>query len=548
MSIGRRMGLGFACLLLLLVGVAALHVVESRAMSERVRAIVETNSPKSALAQAMLNQINELAVQTRTITVLTEVKDIEQAAAQLQQSLDAYRAAESDLQIRIRDVSVAPQEAELIGEIVAAAKATVPFVLRAAKEGQEGANIEATATLMGKVRPQEAIWRAKVTELAALEDQLSRASFEEAKIAQSRATHIMGAMVACALVLGCLIGWRITRSVTRPIGSVIGVAERIARGDLTSDVHPNSNDEVGRLMVAIALMQDRLRDLVGQIRASAESIDVASKEVADGNHYLSLRTEVAASNLQRTASSMEHLMGTVQQNAQAAGRANRLAVTTSEVAARGGSVVAQVVSTMQDIHDSSQRIADIIGLIDGIAFQTNILALNSAVEAARAGEQGRGFAVVAREVRNLAQRSAEAAKEIKVLIGTSVGRIEAGGRLVTEAGETMKDMVGSVEQLRGLTREISMSAEQQSSEIVQINQAIVQLDQMTQQNAALVEESSAAASSLNDEAHRLWEAVTVFQLDANNALESSRQALLKTQPQALKSGAALVERRALIPT
>lgn len=507
------MALGFVCLLGLLVAVAALHVIESRATGERLRTIVELNNPKSSLAQSMLNHINELAVQTRTITILTDVKDISREVAKLEGALVAYRQVEEQLGEYIRASSASPREETLLREISDAAKSTVPFVMRAAKEGQEGANIEATMTLMDKVRPQEAIWRTKVADLVTLEEELSRAGYEEAKAEQVRASLVMAGLVALALALGALVAWRITRSVTHPVARVIGVAERIAKGDLTSAIELDSRDEIGRLLVAIASMQERLRDLVGQIRESVDSIEIASKEVADGNMDLSRRTEVTASSLQQTAASMEHLMDTVQQNAQAAGHANQLAADASQVASRGGAVVNQVVATMQEIHASSRKISDIIGVIDGIAFQTNILALNAAVEAARAGEQGRGFAVVASEVRTLAQRSAQAAKEIKALIGSSVDRVEVGGRLVGDAGATMTEIVDSVQRFASIMGEISSAASEQSSGIGEIKQAITQLDYMTQQNAALVEQSSAAAASLKDQAQTLSQTVTVFKLE-----------------------------------
>ncbi|GKS74472.1 methyl-accepting chemotaxis protein [Acidovorax sp. SUPP950] len=513
LSIGQRMALGFVFVLGLLIAVAGLHVVESRATGSRLRTIVENNNPKSSLAQSMLNHINELAVQARTITLLTDTKDIALEVQALEAALAAYGRIETHLEGRIGESSMSPQEDVLLREIAQAARATVPLVRRAAKEGQEGANIEATMTLMEKVRPQEAVWRRKVAELVALEEELNRSGYEQAQAAQSRAGWLMGGLVVLALVVGALVAWRITRSVTRPVAKVVAVAERIAQGDLTSAIELDARDEVGRLLLAILSMQDRLRDLVGQIRVSVDSIEIASKEVADGNMDLSRRTETTASSLQQTAASMAHLMGTVQQNAQAAGHANQLASDASQVALRGGAVVSQVVATMQEIHESSRRIADIIGVIDGIAFQTNILALNAAVEAARAGEQGRGFAVVASEVRTLAQRSAQAAKEIKSLIGSSVDRVGVGGRLVGEAGATMTDIVESVQRFTNIMREISSAAHEQSSGIGEINRAITQLDHMTQQNAALVEESSATAAGLRGQAQALSRTVTVFKLE-----------------------------------
>jgi methyl-accepting chemotaxis protein len=305
------------------------------------------------------------------------------------------------------------------------------------------------------------------------------------------------------------------RAVAKPLEGAVKVAERIAEGDLGSTVDVGTRrDEIGRLLQAVASMQDRLRALVGEIRQTADSIQVASAEVATGNADLSHRTEQAASNLQQTASSMEQLTGTVRQSADAAAQANQLAASAAEVAQRGGHVVAQVVTTMDAINASSKKISDIIGVIDGIAFQTNILALNAAVEAARAGEQGRGFAVVAGEVRSLAQRSAEAAREIKSLIGNSVDKVETGSRLVTDAGATMTEIVASVQRVTDIIGEITAASAEQSSGLGQINGAVTQLDQMTQQNAALVEESAAAAESLLEHASRLAGLVSTFRLTA----------------------------------
>jgi len=303
-------------------------------------------------------------------------------------------------------------------------------------------------------------------------------------------------------------------SIVEPIRAAKRAAQIIAEGDLSQTIDAQGHDEAAELLRALAQMQDSLRSLVSQVRSTSDSIGTASAEIATGNQDLSSRTEQTASNLQQTASSMEQLTGTVKQSADSARQANQLASSAAEVAARGGVVVSQVVATMEDINASSKKIADIIGVIDGIAFQTNILALNAAVEAARAGEQGRGFAVVASEVRSLAQRSAEAAKEIKGLIGASVEKVEGGSRLVADAGQTMKEIVESVGRVTKIIAEISAAAAQQRDGIGEVGGAVTQLDQMTQQNAALVEESAAAAESLKDQANKLASAVGGFKLAA----------------------------------
>ena len=330
----------------------------------------------------------------------------------------------------------------------------------------------------------------------------------------NRSATTIGALVIGGFGLLGLVLYVLTqRFITRPLHDAADAMARVADGDLSVEASQERGDEVGSLFASLHAMVAKLRQTVGGVRASAESIQIASSEVATGNADLSVRTEQAASSLQETASSMEQLTGTVQQSANAASLANQLASSASAVAQRGGDVIGQVVSTMDEINASSKRIADIIGVIDGIAFQTNILALNAAVEAARAGEQGRGFAVVAGEVRLLAQRSAQAAKEIKGLIGTSVGKVEVGSKLVQDAGTTMQEIVASVQRVSDVIGEITGAAGEQSGGIGQINTAVNQLDQMTQQNAALVEQGAAAAKSLKDQTELLLRLVSTFRLE-----------------------------------
>jgi methyl-accepting chemotaxis protein len=304
---------------------------------------------------------------------------------------------------------------------------------------------------------------------------------------------------------------RLIKSIRQPLAEAVDAAARMAAGDLTVHIDSRSNDELGQLLDSLRTLTGSLGQLVGSVRASTDSIQTASQEIAMGNQDLSNRTEQTAANLQQTASSMVELTGNVHESANAAQQANALVGQASDTARRGGQVMNQVVTNMEDIAQSSRKIGDIIGVIDGIAFQTNILALNAAVEAARAGEQGRGFAVVAGEVRSLAQRSAEAAREIKTLIGASVDRVESGTRLVQDAGATMEEIVASVMRVTSVISQITAASAEQSSGIGQINQSVNQLDQMTQQNAALVEQSAAAAASLSDQASRLAETIRVFQ-------------------------------------
>ncbi|WP_374561955.1 methyl-accepting chemotaxis protein [Ideonella sp.] len=514
LSIGRRLGLGFGLILALLVLVAAFSLLQMRSMSARMQHLVELTNAKSSAAAELMGEIKEQAIHVRNVTLLTDEKEIATETAGLAAADKRYdEAAKRLLDTIAADAESRAAERELAQAIAAAAEQTRPMMKKAATQGGSGDVVNATETLMQKVRPLEAAWRAKVGELRVLEEQIGREAYAEAQAAQQRALAVVATAVALALASGLVIGWRITRGVKLPIDRAIRVAERIAQGDLGSSVQVESRDEIGRLLQALSDMQATLRRLVGEIRSTAESIQVASAEVATGNMDLSQRTEQAASNLQQTSSSMEQLTHTVRQSADSASTANQLASSSAQVAARGGQVVSQVVSTMQAIDASSKRIGDIIGVIDGIAFQTNILALNAAVEAARAGEQGRGFAVVAGEVRSLAQRSAQAATEIKTLIGSSTERVEQGARLVGDAGQTMSEIVASVQRVTDIIGEITAASAEQSSGIATINASVTQLDQVTQQNAALVEQSAAAAESLREQAVRLNGLVSAFKIN-----------------------------------
>jgi methyl-accepting chemotaxis protein-2 (aspartate sensor receptor) len=347
---------------------------------------------------------------------------------------------------------------------------------------------------------------------------VTEAADSEVMAQHDKATWMsVGLFGVTAVLMGLGLNWMVRRWVAQPLRQLGTSLGAVAEGDLTQTVASGRNDELGLLAAQAEAMRVRLAGTIAQVRQAAESIQVASSEVAVGNIDLSHRTEETASNLQQTASSIDRLAGHVRQSADAAAQANQLAASASQVATRGGEVVAQVVSTMDEINTASKRIADIIGTIDGIAFQTNILALNAAVEAARAGEQGRGFAVVAGEVRSLAQRSAEAAREIKGLIGNSVERVETGARLVQDAGNTMGEIVASVQRVTDIIGEISAASTEQSQGIGQVNSAVANLDQMTQQNAALVEESAAAAESLKDQAQRLAGVVSTFRLDGSQS-------------------------------
>ena len=359
---------------------------------------------------------------------------------------------------------------------------------------------------------------------------LGTEEYNGAHAAYKKHLTLSNTIIVLGLTLAIFAGFLLMRAIIRPLNDAVTIANAVAGGDLTTRIEVNSTNEMGRLLQALKTMNDNLLDLVGKVRYSTESIATASSEIASGNSYLSQRTEEQASSLEETASSMEELTSTVRQNADNARQANQLAIGASEVAMKGGAVVGQVVQTMSSINDSSKKIVEIIGVIDGIAFQTNILALNAAVEAARAGDQGRGFAVVATEVRTLAQRSAAAAKEIKELISDSVTKVDEGTKLVDEAGTTMDEIVAAVKRVTDIMSEISAASQEQSSGIEQINQAVSQMDEATQQNAALVEQASAAAESMKEQSQALTQAVSVFKFEHHGKQAAAASATKKQRP------------------
>ncbi|HKX43413.1 MAG TPA: methyl-accepting chemotaxis protein [Burkholderiaceae bacterium] len=518
-GLGARLGIGFAIVCGLLIAVVAAIAWQLHSTQATMREIVEGGNRQAARVTVLTQRVNDVAVAVRNMALLQTKQDLDAEMKALRDALAAYDSERKSLAAMLAGSDAgAAQERDLLAAIDKSRQECAPLVLEAAQLGMEGSTPEATLMITGRVRPVLQQWHKQLEGLIDLQRERGEAAYAESASRQRSAFVVLGICTLLAIGISAFIATRITRSVVVPVRSAVAAAERVAHGDLSSVVAAvQREDEVGRLLHAIALMQERLRSMVGGIRSATESIQVAAGEIAAGNQDLSSRTEQAAASLQGTASSMEQLTGTVSQSSQSAAQANRLAATAAGVAGKGGEVVSRVVSTMSDITVASKKIGDIIGVIDGIAFQTNILALNAAVEAARAGEQGRGFAVVASEVRGLAQRSAEAAKEIKALIQATVERVDTGAGLVRNAGATMTEIVASVDSVSQIIGEISGATAEQSSGIGLVNEAVGELDRMTQQNAALVEQSAAAAESLREQANRLVELVSLFKLTADPA-------------------------------
>jgi methyl-accepting chemotaxis protein len=433
---------------------------------------------------------------------------------QLEKYWSAFQAQETmvgDTARKLQNV-LPPGEAQRLVARFAEAHAEMGRHYHAAFDAFKAAGFDpivGDAAVKGIDRPPSELLARARNEIAANASEAAAKAIDGARRARLISLVLMG-LVSC---LGVLAGLLISRSIVRPIEEAVRVAQTVAGGDLTSEIRIEREDEIGQLLMSLRLMNDSLVRIVSQVRDGADSIATASRQIAAGNQDLSGRTEQQASSLQQTAASMEQLTSTVHQSTQNAKQANQLAGAASDAAENGGNVVNRVISTMDEIAGSSKRMAEIINVIDGIAFQTNILALNAAVEAARAGEQGRGFAVVAGEVRSLAQRSSQAAREIKEMIQDSVDKVDAGSRLVADAGKSMGEIVTQVKRVTDLIADITASAVEQSSGIAQVNVAVTQMDQATQQNSALVEQSAAAAHSLKDQAGALAQTVAVFKLE-----------------------------------
>ena len=508
LNIGSRLGVGFAVVLLLLAALTVTALVRMQTASDLTYRLINT-SIKNQRMVAEWSKIIELN-SVRGVASFEITDPVVRAKIEEDLKVDAERS--SKLQ---DDIIASLRNPAVIEQFKVVRKVRTDYVTtrgRAFKMKADGDVAGAKLVFDKEVTPITAAYMAEVKRFAGMQIKAADAVGASIIDAYSSTRIFLITMGVAAVLLGIGFAWWITRSITGPIRDAVKVAETVAAGDLSSTITARGRDETGQLMHALKTMNDSLVGIVGQVRSGTDTIATASAEIAAGNQDLSSRTEQQARSLEETASSMEELTSTVKQNADNARQANQLAKSASEVAVRGGSIVAQVVDTMGTINASSKKIVDIIGVIDGIAFQTNILALNAAVEAARAGEQGRGFAVVATEVRNLAQRSAAAAKEIKGLIEDSVDKVNTGSVLVDQAGATMEEIVASIRRVTDIMGDIANASHEQSAGIEQVNQAISQMDQVTQQNAALVEEAAAAASSLQDRAVELVDVVAVFRL------------------------------------
>jgi methyl-accepting chemotaxis protein len=508
LKIGVRLGLAFAVVLLLLTALTLVGIERMQRASAMTDALVRDHVRVEWQVAEWQKVVEVNAARTSAAWKVSDSADQKGFEQQMAQS--SGRATE--LQDNLGKVLQDPVGKAQHAAILAARKAYVDTRKAVFKAKADGDMALGKRLFESDMEGQRAVYLAALQKLADTQREQLDLMAAEIQRGYESGRNMLIMLGVAAVALGVGFAWYITRTITRPISEAVKVAESVSSGDLTSDIVVHTRDEAGQLMHALKNMNSNLVNIVGQVRNGTDTMASASSEIAAGNLDLSSRTEQQASALEETASSMEELTSTVKINAESARQASQLAQDASEIASRGGVVVSEVVSTMSSINDSSRKIVDIISVIDGIAFQTNILALNAAVEAARAGEQGRGFAVVASEVRNLAQRAASAAKEIKQLINDSVRQVETGTGLVDKAGQTMDEIVASIARVTAIMSEIANASEEQREGIEQVNRAITQMDQVTQQNAALVEQAAAAAASMQEQSAQLAQAVSVFKL------------------------------------
>ncbi|WEF33042.1 methyl-accepting chemotaxis protein [Pseudoduganella chitinolytica] len=513
MKVGTRLAIGYALVLCLMVSIVATGLLKMREMNERTRNITEVNNVQIALVATLQDSVTDRMIALRNLILFTTPEEMQPETKRMETQAALYAEAFAKLQKTFEDPATTAEEKAFVEKLKELDANAAPLMAKAMELGLANKAEEGTDYLIHQLRPVQREWLGALNDLIAFENKLNAAAAADAQATYDSAVTLMLVLNGIALVIGIGSATMITRTLLGQLGGepeqAAAIAARIAEGDLTVDVPVKPGDQ-SSMLYAMRNMRDKLAAIVTEVRTGTDTIATASGQISAGNADLSSRTEEQASSLEETASSMEELTSTVRQNADNAQQASAMAATASDVAAQGGQVVAQVVDTMGAINESARKIVDIISVIDGIAFQTNILALNAAVEAARAGEQGRGFAVVAGEVRNLAHRAGAAAKEIKTLIDDSVEKVGIGSQLVGQAGATMNEIVGSVQRVTDIMSEISAASREQSSGIDQVNQAIAQMDQVTQQNAALVEEASAASESMQDQAAKLAQLVGTF--------------------------------------
>ena len=533
-TIAKRLGMGFGLVAVLLVVVIVLGLTSMRDIQQRMDEITAVNGVETRLAQTMDLTVTERALAMRNLILLKEPKEAQIEIKRIADQQEKYSKAQQQLATMFSSLKgTSADERDLLAQIQKQAELAAPFIERATALAREGKQEEAYKVLRYEFRPVQKQWWEQIRKLVSIEERQNKEGTEAAAQAYDSARKLMLVTGALALITSIVAALLITRGVTRQLGcepaEAARIAGQIADGNLAVDIALRAGDQHS-LLFAMQTMRDSLALIVKQVHDSTGTIASAASQIASGNLDLSSRTEQQASTLEETASSMEELTSTVRINNDNAQQANGLAEKASDVAAKGGAVVAQVVDTMAAIDVSARKIVDIIGVIDGIAFQTNILALNAAVEAARAGEQGRGFAVVASEVRNLAQRSAAAAREIKDLIGDSVEKVQTGNRLVDQAGSTMHEVVDSVRRVTDIMTEMMSASKEQASGIEQINTAVTQMDDVTQQNAALVEQAAAAAQAMQEQVNSLNAVVSVFRLGEHASLPPPPAAARQPRP------------------